>query len=143
MKYKIITTLVCCLYLFMISPSAFAHKVNIFAYVEGDIVYTESYFPDGKRVKGGRIEVYDSNGVKLLEGVTDEKGLFNFNLPKKDNLKIAINASLGHKNSCILSIEKHTRAEKEKVPFVKAIVGIGFIFSIAGVSFYLLSRRNG
>ena len=30
-----------------ISSTAMAHKVNIFAYVEDGVVYTESYFPDG------------------------------------------------------------------------------------------------
>jgi nickel transport protein len=33
----------------MINIPALAHKVIIFAYVEGDRVYTESYFSDGKK----------------------------------------------------------------------------------------------
>ena len=35
------------LIIIMMDVSVFAHKVNIFAYVEGDKVYTESYFNDG------------------------------------------------------------------------------------------------
>jgi len=83
--------------------SAFAHKVNIFAYVEGDLVYTESYFADGHKVEKGTIEVYDSHKNKLLTGVTDKKGIFNFRPPKKDDLKIVIIAAMGHKNSYLLS----------------------------------------
>ena len=49
----------------MMPSLAFTHKVNIFAYVEGDTVYTESYFSDGKKVEGGVVEVYDSEGNKL------------------------------------------------------------------------------
>ena len=142
MKRKILIIFLFCFGLLVVSPSAFAHKVNIFAYVEGDTVYTESYFPDGKKVKGGIIEIYDSQGKKLLEGITDEEGLFNFNLPKKDNLKIIINASLGHRNSCILSIENPTRLEQKKTPFMEMIAGIGFIFGITGISFYLLSKKR-
>jgi len=38
------------LIIIMINISAFAHKVNIFAYMEEDKVYTESYFNDGKDI---------------------------------------------------------------------------------------------
>ena len=94
------------LLLLMPASVVFAHKVNIFAYVEGDTVYTESYFPDGTKVKGGIVEVYDSQGNKLLEGKTDESGEFDFKPPKKDDLEIILLASLGHKNSYILSADE-------------------------------------
>lgn len=81
---------------------AWAHKVNIFAYVEGGKVYTESYFPDGRKVEGGTIEVRDASGAKLLEGRTDSQGLFSFPLPKKEDLTIILDATMGHKNSFVL-----------------------------------------
>ena len=92
--------------LLMTASVVFAHKVNIFAYMEGDTVYTESYFPDGTKVKGGIVEVYDSQGTRLLEGKTDENGQFNFRPPKKDDLKIVLVASMGHKNSYTLSADE-------------------------------------
>ncbi|MFN2355138.1 MAG: carboxypeptidase regulatory-like domain-containing protein [Desulfopila sp.] len=88
---------------FVLAAPAMAHKVNIFAYVEGDVVYTESYFPDGRMVENGTIEVLDASGNKLLEGTTDQEGHFFFPLPeKKEDLTIVINASMGHKNSYLL-----------------------------------------
>jgi nickel transport protein len=89
-----------------ISSTALAHKVNIFAYVDNGVVYTESYFPDGRAVENGAIEVHDSQGHKLLEGVSDKEGLFSFKVPKKDDLTIVINASMGHKNNFILKKEE-------------------------------------
>ena len=89
-----------------ISSTALAHKVNIFAYVDNGVVYTESYFPDGRAVENGAIEVHDSQGHKLLEGVSDNEGLFSFKVPKKDDLTIVINASMGHKNNFILKKEE-------------------------------------
>lgn len=83
------------------SPS-WAHKVHLFAYVEGGKVYTESYFPDGKKVEGGMIAVLDSSGRKLLEGKTDSQGLFSFPLPKKEDLTLVLDATMGHKNSFVL-----------------------------------------
>lgn len=79
--------------------TASAHRVNIFAYVEGGRVYTESYFPDGTPVEGGKVMVFDSRGKLLLEGVTDKAGLFGFDVPKVDDLNIVIEATMGHRNT--------------------------------------------
>jgi nickel transport protein len=92
--------------LFLASTTAHAHKVNIFAYSEGDTIFTESYFPDGRKVQGGKVEVYDSKDSKLLEGKTDDKGVFNFKTPKKDDLKIVLIATMGHKNSFLIEADE-------------------------------------
>lgn len=83
----------------LLSTAALAHKVNLFAYAEGGKIYTESYFPDGRPVAGGQVMVYDSQNQLVLEGVTDKEGFFNFAIPKIDDFKIVINATMGHKNS--------------------------------------------
>ncbi|MFO7716570.1 carboxypeptidase regulatory-like domain-containing protein [Desulfosarcina sp.] len=83
----------------LLSGTALAHKVNLFVYAEGGKIYTESYFPDGKPVEGGKVLVYDSQDQLILEGVTDKTGLFNFDIPKIDDLNIVIDATMGHKNS--------------------------------------------
>lgn len=84
------------------SAAAVAHKVNLFAYAEGGTIFTESYFPDGRAVEGGKVLVFDSKDALLLKGVTDTEGVFNFDIPKGDDLKIVIDAGLGHKNSFTL-----------------------------------------
>jgi nickel transport protein len=83
--------------------AAMAHKVNIFAYVENGVVFTESYFPDGKKVEGGVVEVYDRAGKKVIDGKTDREGSFSFPQPAvKDDLNIVLIASMGHKTSFLL-----------------------------------------
>ena len=79
-----------------------AHKVNVFAYVEDGKIHAESYFPDGKPVEGGTIEVLDSQNQKVAEGVTDKEGKCVIPIPKKDDLTLVINASMGHKNTYLL-----------------------------------------
>jgi nickel transport protein len=87
--------------------SVFAHKVNIFAYVEGDKVYTESYFNDGKKCIDSRIEVFDNQGNKLLEGLTDKEGEFSFEVPSEDgDLKIVLTASMGHRAEYIIRADE-------------------------------------
>lgn len=89
--------------LLLLQSPALAHKVNVFAYVENGTVFTESYFPDGKKVEAGGIEVLDKAGNKVAEGKTDQEGRFSFPLPAvKDDLNIVVNASMGHKASYLL-----------------------------------------
>ncbi len=98
------------LIIIMIKISAFAHKVNIFAYVEGDKVYTESYFNDGKKCIDSKIEAFDNQGNKLLEGLTDEEGTFSFEVPSKDvidgDLKVVLTASMGHRAEYIIRADE-------------------------------------
>ncbi len=98
------------LIIIMMDISVFAHKVNVFAYAEGDKVYTESYFNDGKMCVDSKIEVFDNQGNKLLEGLTDEEGMFSFKIPSEDvidgGLKIVLSASLGHRAEYIISADE-------------------------------------
>jgi nickel transport protein len=132
---------------------ALAHKVNIFAWVEGDTVHTESYFPDGRMVYNGTVSVYDSEDSLILKGVTDEEGLFSFPAPKGDNLTIVLDASMGHRATYHLSAEElggnkaavvHSERQrpKEKVPVGKILCGIGYIMGIMGLSMFFYEKRK-
>jgi nickel transport protein len=83
--------------IFLMNTSVLAHKVVVFAWVEGDTVFTESKFSGGKPAKNSQILVYDREGGQLLEGKTDDKGEFSFKIPKFTDLKVVLNASMGHK----------------------------------------------
>ncbi|MBW2334841.1 MAG: hypothetical protein JRF06_07055 [Deltaproteobacteria bacterium] len=74
-----------------------AHKVIIFAWVEGDTVFTESKFSGGREATGAQVFVFDKEGKQLLEGKTNNKGEFSFKIPKLTDLRIVLNAGMGHK----------------------------------------------
>ncbi len=76
---------------------ALAHKVMIFAWVEEDTVFTESKFSGGKKAINAPVVIFDKDGKKLLEGKTDNKGEFSFKIPKVSDLRIVLNAAMGHK----------------------------------------------
>lgn len=105
-RNRLLHAIVTALVVLLLSMPAFAHKVNIFAWVEGDTVHTESYFPDGRVVQKGTVSVYDSEDSLLLKGVTDEEGLFSFPVPKGDDLTIVLDASMGHRATYRLSAEE-------------------------------------
>jgi len=83
------------LVLFLALPAS-AHKVTIFAWVEGATVHTQSKFSGGKKAVGAEVVVLDPGGRELLSGRTDGNGLFSFKVPQKTDLKVVLRASMGH-----------------------------------------------
>lgn len=93
---------------------AFAHKVTIFAWVEGDTIYTQSKFSKGRKAKGALVTVFDMEGNRLLEGTTDEKGEFSFKIPKKTGLKVVLKASMGHMSEWKIPVEEIAAAQSSQ-----------------------------
>jgi len=81
---------------------ALAHKVVIFAWAEGDTIFTESKFSGGKRAINAQVQVFDREGRQLLEGKTDNKGEFSFKIPKLTDLRIVLTAGMGHKGEWMI-----------------------------------------
>lgn len=104
-KRILISLLAVTVILILKSSPALAHKINIFAWVEGQTVFTESYFTGGKLIEGGLVKVFDPAGQKLLEGRTDQKGELSFRLPQKTDLLLVLTDSMGHKNDFTLKVE--------------------------------------
>ncbi len=88
--------------LLTVSATVQAHKLNMFAYAEDGEIYVEAYFADGKRAKNSVIEVYDQQDQLLYSNTTNEEGAHQFTTPKKIELRIVINAGMGHQTEYIL-----------------------------------------
>lgn len=93
------------------SGPALAHRVNLFAWLEGDMVKVESGFGRDNPVRGGLINVFDAaSGELLLRGQTDERGLFSFSRlelarPGR-SLRIVLDAGQGHGDEWTLEAEQ-------------------------------------
>lgn len=102
-------------FLLLSSPmDAHAHKVNIFAYAEGGRVHTESYFADGGRAADCLVTVEDNSGKHLLEGTTDKDGMFSFDIPGPEDLRIVLHAGMGHKNDYVVKAAELGAAMTER-----------------------------
>ena len=182
------------------SGVVYAHKVNMFAYSEGADIYIEGYFSDGHKAQNSTVTVYDPDGKQLLQGTTDDNGQFSFPIPEKNDLRIVLNAGMGHrteyvikaneisndinmspleKTSPLASAEAMTNTDdesssssdmtsnkelrlmietavgqaikplmrevsemKEERGFSSIVGGIGFIFGIVGIIFYLKAKKG-
>ena len=84
------------------TASALAHRVNIFAWTEGNEVVAECGFNGGNKVKQGQVVVFDAaTGAKLAEGRTDDYGVYRFSVSaegKAHGVRIVIKAGEGHQN---------------------------------------------
>jgi nickel transport protein len=89
--------------IFSAAPHVHGHRVTIFAWVEGNTVYTQSKFSSGKKVSGGEISVLDMKGNLLLKGQTDENGGFSFQAADAKPMKIILNAGMGHQGEWLLT----------------------------------------
>lgn len=88
--------------IFIFTEIAEAHKVNVYAYREGDRVIGECYFVDGLPCKGSKVEVYDLKGIKIIETLTDERGKFSFTTSESVTIRIVVFAGEGHRAEYIL-----------------------------------------
>lgn len=92
---------------------ALAHRVNVFAYAEGDKVFVECSYSKSKKVNGGAITVSDAGtGEALLTGKTDAEGLFSFTVPdaakkRGADLKITLVAGEGHQNDWLVAAREY------------------------------------
>ena len=73
-----------------------AHRVNVFAWLEGAVVHTQSTGGRGKPIVDADIKVYADSGELLLQGTTDTQGEFSFPRPDPGPLKIQVHAGPGH-----------------------------------------------
>ena len=73
--------------------------------MDGNTVHTQSRFSGGRAVQNGRISVYDSQEKLLLTGNTDSAGEFDFNLPGTADIRIVLDAGMGHGNEWVISAE--------------------------------------
>lgn len=99
---KVLAVFLLLLFCVLFSNLSFAHKVNVFVFVEGKQVFVEGYFTDGKKPKSAKVTVEDSSKSVVVEGETDGDGGFVFDIPKRDDLLITLYAGQGHKAQYLL-----------------------------------------
>ena len=83
--------------LFLATGQAQAHKVKVFAAVQGRKVVCRGFFPGGGKPKNCPIKVFLPDGSLLIEGKTDENGRFEFEATVRADLKVVLEGGEGHR----------------------------------------------
>ena len=152
----------CIIFGLLAGGTAEAHGINIFTRVETDSVYVVSQFSGGKKVKGGKIIVTDTQGVELVKGTTNTEGEFSFKIPQKTDLKIVLLTGTGHRAERVIPVSEIEMPAVGKNPIseieipavgknpiqrtgpgVKNIIfGIACIFGLVGIIWYFKNRKK-
>jgi nickel transport protein len=99
-------------------PAA-AHRVLVFAYVEGDTIRTESKFVPDTPVRQGQVQVLEGKtGRVLVTGQTDDRGKFSCKIPSEAaaqpmDLKIVVEAAMGHRGEWLLKADSYFPGAKK------------------------------
>ncbi|MEL7465048.1 MAG: hypothetical protein AAFN79_13325 [Pseudomonadota bacterium] len=86
-------------------PAA-AHKLRVFAFVEGETVKVEAKFSSGRIPKAGEVRVMDAEEALVLTLPLDPEGMTSFPLDPDaaaDGLMIEVRAGDGHSNYWLLT----------------------------------------
>ncbi|MBD5539340.1 MAG: cobalamin biosynthesis protein CbiL [Desulfovibrio sp.] len=107
---------------------ALAHRVNIFAWLEGENIVVECGFNRAAPVRGGLVTVYDAtDGKELLQGRTNDRGVFVFAVPEPvrhaHGLRIEINAGEGHVNDWTMTAAEINEARDLSHGFLQPAQG--------------------
>jgi nickel transport protein len=87
-----------------LATNALAHKVSVFAYLEGGQIKGEAYFAGGEKAQDSLVELLDAQGKLLASTKTDAKGEFTLALPPQARapLKVVLKAGMGHQGDYTL-----------------------------------------
>ncbi|GAB7079324.1 cobalamin biosynthesis protein CbiL [Megalodesulfovibrio paquesii] len=89
---------------------AWAHRVNVFAWVQQGEVVVEGGFARGNPARGAAVEAFiPGQDTPVFRGNTDDEGLLRFALPEAamgHGLRIVLSAGEGHRNEWLLAAEE-------------------------------------
>jgi len=86
----------CALLIAMVPGTAWAHKLNVFAVVEGDQIRGEAYYRGRVPVRGATVKVLGPAGQELGQAKTDDDGKFTFVPKVRCDHKLVLDSGDGH-----------------------------------------------
>jgi nickel transport protein len=88
----------------LLAGPALAHRLNVFAWVDGDAVVVEAKFASGARPKVAEVRVFDAQDRLIRTMGVDANGAARFPLEgATQGLRIEVDAGEGHEDYWILT----------------------------------------
>ena len=118
-------------YIFLLSISLFAHKLNLFVFEEDNEVIASTYFASGTFCNGCKIKVYDNKNKFLEEGVTNKKGEYIVKT-LKPKLIIKAEALGGHGAKTEFEVKnlKEEKPELKDYNLLQSLIAISLLILI-------------
>ncbi|WP_446011943.1 hypothetical protein [Candidatus Electrothrix sp.] len=103
--------------LFLVSPPAHAHKLNVFAWGSDRQIYGETFFNGGRKAKNITVQVQNAESHSLvLTTQTNALGEFQFTLPQQVvqqqlDLLVSADSGDGHRGEWLLEASEYLGPE--------------------------------
>ena len=117
------------LLLLSLTPAAWAHRLNVFAFVDGGEIQVECSFSRGNPARQGKVEISDAaTNAALVTGVTGDDGVFRFPMPdgvrnRGHDLIVRVNAGEGHLGEWRIPAAELGRPSVDAVAVVRELQG--------------------
>lgn len=85
---------------------ALAHKVIATVFAAGDEIEGEIGFSNGEMARGAEVEVFDPDGGKLGQAVTDDEGVFLFRPTRAVEHHFRADLGAGHVAQAVMPVEE-------------------------------------
>jgi hypothetical protein len=144
---------------------AYAHRLDAEVFLRPDRqVQVESWFSNGEKPTGAKVQVLKANGQLLTEGQLDDRGVFVFNLEEVEPFRVVVSAGAGHRKEVSISAQAlkeafskgeektlHSSSGAGEAPAIllsgsrsdisvkDVLVGVSFLLALAA---FVLSLRN-
>lgn len=82
--------------LLLLTGSAEAHLLKLFAYVEGTRIHGSAYFVGGDGVAGASITISDADDQPLARLKTDPQGVFSYRVETAGEYRLRVDTGEGH-----------------------------------------------
>lgn len=117
----VLQTAVTILLLLLLHTSAFAHKVSVFAYVDGPNIVIDAFYSKSHKVVNGKICVCNAlTAEEYLRAATDANGALTVPVPAKAvadaaDLRIRLDAGEGHQAEILVKAEEYAPLRRSRV----------------------------
>lgn len=146
---------------FVFVNAAFAHSLNIVAQYDGQVVSGKAYYSDMTPAAQTYVEAYQEGGDKpIVEGQTDEQGVFQLAVVSNQRLKVVVEGEEGHRSSTLvekLTLSSSGNADnnafallrtdiaqlRDKIYLQNILGGIGYILGFFGIFAWFKARKGG
>ena len=112
-RTRIFSTLATVALCLLLPVAALAHKVSVFAYVDGPNLVIDAFYSKSNKVNGGKITVKNAaTGEVYQQATTDESGALILPVPAKAiaakaDLRVLLVAGEGHQNDVLVHAQEY------------------------------------
>jgi nickel transport protein len=93
-------------FLLFVALPCYAHKINVFATVEGETIVGYAYSRGGERIRNQVVILQNSQEERLEETTTNDNGEFSFPVTQRDDYSVVMELADGHRASFTITSDE-------------------------------------